>query len=169
MISRLLGKSTLPEMSDTSWDLVVSILSSSDGLLDPDSEDSVVCWLSLDDALNNLVQPLVSGGAWSSTDNLDEVVNHVLEGWFGSWEVLSCPSDSSSLGVLCEPSLHIVEGEGVSDCLLTVWCRFWFWSEIWVDWFLFRARFWWRWHWSEWSRWYYDWFWCRFWFWCWLW
>lgn len=66
MIRWSLANSSLPQGLDTSWNSVVLISSSSDGLLHPVSEKSVVDWISSDDALDNLVEPLVSSGGWSS-------------------------------------------------------------------------------------------------------
>lgn len=143
MVGWFLRKSSLPEMSDTSWDLIGSVLSSSESSLDPLSENSVVSWLLLDDTLNNLVQPLVSGSTWSSADDLDEVVYHVLEGWSSTWEVLSVPSNTGSLGVRSVPSSHVVPGESVSDWFLTGWLWSHLWSVIWVNWLLWLS--WWKW------------------------
>ena len=66
-------------MSNARWKVEVSGLSSSDDRLNPDSKESVVSWFSLDNALDDLVEPLVSSLGWFSADHLDEVVNHVLE------------------------------------------------------------------------------------------
>lgn len=91
-----MSKSSLPEVSNTCWNESLSVSSSSDGLLHPVSEDSVVNWFSSNKALNNLVEPLVSSVAWSSGNNLAEVVNHVWEGWSSSSESSSSPSNVSS-------------------------------------------------------------------------
>lgn len=145
-------KSSSPEMSYASWNSIVSILSSSKSLLDPLSENSVVGWLFLDDTLNNLVQPLVSGGAWSFADDLDEVVNHVLEGWSSSWEVFSVPSNTGTLGVLFVPSSHVVPGKGVSDWFLRGWLWLSLWSIVWVNWLSWSGWSpWWSWSRFEWS------------------
>jgi len=63
VIGWLLVKSSSPEVSDASWNSVVSgsSLVSSDGGLHPVSELSVVGWFSSEDALDDLVEPLVSG------------------------------------------------------------------------------------------------------------
>lgn len=115
MIIWILADSSAPQSLDAGWDSVVSVLSSFDGLLHPVSEKSVVDWISSDDASDDLSEPCLSGGAWSSGDDSDEVVNHVWEGWSGSAESSSVPSDSSSLRLLFVESNHVVPGESVSQ------------------------------------------------------
>ena len=66
MVVWSLTDSSSPQVSNASWDLVVLVLSSSDGLLHPVSEKSVVDWISSEDALDDLVEPLVSGVGWLS-------------------------------------------------------------------------------------------------------
>lgn len=62
VVGWLLVKSSSPEVSDTSWNLVVSasVSVSSDSGLHPVSELPVVGWFSSEDALDDLVEPLVS-------------------------------------------------------------------------------------------------------------
>lgn len=62
VVGWLLAESSLPEVLNTSWNLVVSasVSVSSDGSLHPVSELSVVSWFSSEDALDDLVKPLVS-------------------------------------------------------------------------------------------------------------
>lgn len=113
--------SSFPQVSDASWDSGFSVSSSFDGLLHPVSEESVVNWISLDDASDDLSEPLVSGVGWSSGDDSDEVVNHVWEGWSSSVESSSSPSDSGSLGFLSVESHHVAPGESVSQSGWSAW------------------------------------------------
>lgn len=152
-------------MSNASWKVEVSGLSSSNDRLNPDSKESVVSWFSLDNALDDLVEPLVSGLAWFSADHLDEVVNHVLECWSSSWEVSSIPSDVSSLSVVSIPVSHVIPSEGVSDLSSDGYWWLWFWSEIWINWLGWLGWLldnWWFWEWSllRWNSWWAN---------CWLW
>ena len=63
VVGWLLVKSSSPEVSDTGWDSVISVSVSdtSDGGLHPVSELSVVHRFSSEDALDDLVEPLISG------------------------------------------------------------------------------------------------------------
>ena len=138
----------------------------------PVSENSVVGWFSSDDALDNSVQPLVSGLAWLSGDDLDEVVNHVGELWSGSWEPSSVPSDSGSSGLSLVESDHIDPGESVSQSGDGWSSGAWYvWREFGWDWLGWLSLWsWWDWYWLEWTLWLRSWSWCWLWlWWCWLW
>lgn len=164
VVSWVLSKSSLPEVSDASWNLdVLSV--GSDCRLNPVSENSVVGWFLSDNALDNLVKPLVSGLAWSSSDDLDEVVGEVFHGWSGSNESLSSPSDTGSLADVLVPGNHLLVGEGVSDWFLSGWLTWLddFLSESWLNWLCWSL-------WLSWSGWFWDWDWSVWllWDWCWL-
>lgn len=95
MIGWLRVKSSFPEVSDAGWDSVVfvSVSDTSNGGLHPVSELSVVHRFSSEDALDDLVKPLVSGDGWFSSNNLDEVVGHGSEWSSGSSEASVSPGD----------------------------------------------------------------------------
>lgn len=164
-----MAESSSPESFDASWNSDSLVLSSSDSLLYPVSQDSVVVWVFSDNALDDLIQPLVSGLAWSSSDDLDEVVHKVLESWSSSSEPLASPSDTRSLADVLVPGLHVFPGEGVSDWLIRViiWLL-WILSETWINWFDWLLD----WLWSSWSWWsdrLVDWLWWSHWLWSGLW
>lgn len=153
VVGWLLAKSSLPEVLDASWNFVVLVSSSSDGSLNPGSEDLVVNWFSSDDALNDLVEPLVSGGTWSSSNDLDEIVDHGVEWSLGSLEESSVPSDSGSNGVLLVPDEHVSVGEGVSNWLLWLGSLGFIWGlevETWWRWLWCLLWSLWSWHWGAW-------------------
>jgi hypothetical protein len=109
-------KSSSPEVSNTGWDFVVfvSVSNTSDGGLHPVSELSVVDWFSSEDALDDLVKPLVSCDRWFSSNYLDEVVGHGGEWSSSSSEGSISPSNGSSFSVNSVPSDHVFPGESIS-------------------------------------------------------